>query len=478
MDQIPIELVSYTLAYVCAEPCMTPVCRSVCKSWYDLTHKYSSSVKPIDSAAKLGYVAVLRWLRESRHKWSSRTIWAAAHYNHTEALIWLHDNGCPHEPNVFAEIVRHRNIETLKSFRERGFSWNVVSCEVAAEQGKLEVLQWLRSEGCPCDEEASEWAATYGHLQILQYLHSENPKFLSENIFWHAALGGHIHILEWLYENANIESSEWGSCTKAAAMNGHINALEWLCYHGYVCDIHACKAAARSGYISVLQWLHLYFEWAGKIDKTIDAKVFKAALKEGQLHVVRYLRNCSETGDFWKTVHWNKQACKTAVFGDLETPQYPHENGRQQDLQQCATLAALTGRLDILQYLYAEGCVLDNQVCGAATSIAGQSNMEILKWLQSEGCEFDSNVLNAAVQYGNIPVVKWLRSQSIGLELWNDWTCATALVHRHEKMFFWLIKRGCPWNPQRCLDLAEEHGLAEAIAWIKAKDSNVPDLGQ
>jgi hypothetical protein len=52
--------------------------------------------------------------------------------------------------------------------RER-LPWNEAACAHAALGGHLEVLQWARANGCPWDEKTCAMAARKGQFQVLKW---------------------------------------------------------------------------------------------------------------------------------------------------------------------------------------------------------------------------------------------------------------------------------------------------------------------
>jgi hypothetical protein len=142
-----------------------------------------------------------------------------------EMLAWAKENGCPWEEDVCAIAAMHGQLEALQRARELDCPWKVMTAHNAALGGHLEVLQWVRAQGC-------EW----------------NTSTCSD-----AAAGGHLNVLQWLTE----QGCPWnvGTCT-SAAKNGHVEVFHWARENG--CECHSpdmFRHAAIGGNVELVAWL-------------------------------------------------------------------------------------------------------------------------------------------------------------------------------------------------------------------------------
>merc|ERR1712232_289168 len=68
----------------------------------------------------------------------------------------------------------------------------------------------------------------------------------------YAARWGHLHVLQWLY---NEENCEWDECISlAAASGGHLEVLQWLRANGCPWNRDVCLAVAAYGHLKSLKW--------------------------------------------------------------------------------------------------------------------------------------------------------------------------------------------------------------------------------
>ena len=68
-----------------------------------------------------------------------------------------------------------------------------------------------------------------------------------------AALGGHVHILEWIKQQDCVWKSE--EVCSNAALNGHTDVLKWLKENECHWDVSICSNSAKGGHLNTLEWL-------------------------------------------------------------------------------------------------------------------------------------------------------------------------------------------------------------------------------
>ena len=111
-----------------------------CKTYKDVLDICQTSSEFVcATAAKRGYLNVLKWARETGCYWDERTCASAAVGGHLDVLKWVINNGCPSD-------------------------WR--TCDGAAVGGHLDVLKWARKKGCPWNELTTLFAAQGGHMEI------------------------------------------------------------------------------------------------------------------------------------------------------------------------------------------------------------------------------------------------------------------------------------------------------------------------
>lgn len=103
-----------------------------------------------------------------------------------------------------------------------------------------------------------------------------------------AATRGHVHILEWLYEEGAILTHE---TMGMAAASGSIPMMEWLIARGCPLSSMACRLAANRGNLPALQWLR-----AQDPPCPWDGLVLHGALENGfpEVHAWAIANGCPE----------------------------------------------------------------------------------------------------------------------------------------------------------------------------------------
>lgn len=165
--------------------------------------------------------------------------------------------------------------------------------------GNLQMMESLLSDGCPFDSSVAEAAALGGHLHILQWLQCHLPSTIARNdkIYEKAAIGGNLRILEWV--RMSFPQCPWTAAVPAlAARHNHLHVLEWLLFEGCPYDESVVIAAAAGGHIRVLRWLSTYISKTYKSNRGVFShsrrmwthKACNAAALHGQLPVLKWLR--------------------------------------------------------------------------------------------------------------------------------------------------------------------------------------------
>lgn len=127
--------------------------------------------KLCESAAGVGSVSTLAWLRLRGCEWDAYTCEAAAWGGHLDVLRWARTRGCDWNSGTtyFAALGGHLTV--LQWAREHGCAWHSGTCLAAAQGGQLSVLQWAIANGCPWDhEECLHEAVYYRHPRVAEWV--------------------------------------------------------------------------------------------------------------------------------------------------------------------------------------------------------------------------------------------------------------------------------------------------------------------
>lgn len=126
--------------------------------------------------------------------------------------------------------------------------------ETLAEKGYLNLMKWAELNGAPWTGYICVNAALGGHISVLEWIW-EMKKWtdLSQSICAAAAQNGHLEVLKWLLSKEILCDED---VFAAAAWGGHIKVMEWLRSEGVSWDKRACSRAAKKGHLEALRWLH------------------------------------------------------------------------------------------------------------------------------------------------------------------------------------------------------------------------------
>ena len=170
------------------------------------------------------------------------------------------------------------------------------------------------------------------------------------------------------------------------------------------------------------------------------------------------------------------------------------------------SLATEGGQLEMLQYLYQQGCPLNREAhweWGICTLAAGNGDFEMLKWARQEGCEWNYSTSEAAAENGHVSMLQYLGSQRAEASIAEDphellyhavmggqvavlqWAyangfsllhdtmsstlCWTAANSGHFETLKWLRSMGVPWNNKaQCEEDALWH--PQIAQWIASQE--------
>lgn len=186
---------------------------------------YSDSLSPTTFACSLGRVDYLTILHKYRFSWDKITCIMAAKHGCLDCLMFAHKHGCRWGSGVISE---------------------------AAEHGFYECMQYALENGCPVGRRSCTYAAGGGHLDCLHLLYCHGAPWNSETATA-AAAGGHLECLAFLYQ----KDCPWNkNVIDAAALNGHRNCLFFALERGCQVGPNACVLAASAGHLHCWRILH------------------------------------------------------------------------------------------------------------------------------------------------------------------------------------------------------------------------------
>ena len=191
----------------------------------------------------------------------------------------------------------------------------------AAMGGHLHILQYLHAINCPWDEITCSFAAAGGHLDILKYARRNGCPWDDRTCF-EAAKKGHLDILKFAHTNGCPGSWDNNICA-VAAMNGQLDCFVYACTNGFAFNAFDClNAAICGGHFNLLVAV-MYYNNLSQI-RIIFPKEFTElctlAAQYGSLNILQYLHTSG--------YHWNANTFLCAKrSGHLHILEYLRSNG-------------------------------------------------------------------------------------------------------------------------------------------------------
>lgn len=363
---------------------------------------YSWNKETFESAAMLGYLDVLKWLRPiCMQEWlrserccdpldNSACSAAAASGGHQHVLEWLKEEGCLVLEEAYKAAWGRSNVLLLQWLCKNGHAWDGTVCTLAAQHKQYNVLKWAEEQGLPFDKFTCLCiACSQGDLDAASWLHNHGA-VLSERCPTAASSSGNVELLAWLHDHG----CPWVErlCIKAAINGGHLCVLSWMLKQGCKFnDLRYTKLATAARSPSILNWLR----------------------SQGCPWKLRgCVKNCIKRGSC-ATLRW---------FGSEQT----------MVVKNACAIAASYGRLDVVQLLHEFGHPLREDVTEAAVAYALDSDneradlapsLEAIVWLHRRGSAFNvkhlKELLDDIVDDSTTCVVNVLRA--LGMQELADW---------------------------------------------------------
>ena len=159
-------------------------------------------------------------------------------------------------------------------------------------------------------------------------------------------------------------------------------------------------------------------------------------------------------------IHLASVSKYVATNGQLEILKWLYENGCELSYNIFNNTTS-AGHLEILKWLYENKYLWDSDTCACA---AINGRLEILKWLHEIGCCLSSKICDYAALYGHFEVLKWTRENGCG---WSYHTCSWAAKYGYFEIFKWARENGCNWDKNECIYSAKSNNHVEIVEWIK-----------
>ncbi|MDE2097657.1 MAG: hypothetical protein KGL39_10450 [Patescibacteria group bacterium] len=230
--------------------------------------------------------------------------------------------------------------------------------------GRVDILDRVFQLSTNFSYESYKQAARFNRLNVILWLSRRGyicPTVCCEA----AALGGHLHILQWLVKkDTTLYESE---VAQAAIQGGHTNVLEWVFKYRPRQDLVAlCCTAASWGRLDMIKWLQLR-------GNCVTSWTLARAIHHGHRHVVEYLLPICPLDAI---LTWT-----AAGVGDLQLLQRLVALNCPVEAYATAT-AAGNCHLGVLRWLVENDYPLHRLVC-----VYGRNTPEILEYLNTIQCQ-------------------------------------------------------------------------------------------
>uniref|UniRef100_A0A7S1V2C5 Uncharacterized protein n=1 Tax=Sexangularia sp. CB-2014 TaxID=1486929 RepID=A0A7S1V2C5_9EUKA len=279
------------------------------------------------------------------------------------------------------------------------------------------------------------------------------------------------------------ESLHRGNIVERAVSDGHVPLLRWALEAGANVDVHAARAIGALGNEQLARTL------------ISDRPSFWTPVVEGLASgghgvVLHKLLTDTQAGDHpppsnmarWEIARHGLAQCASYVrpeaswwrenmlsfvlsSGDLAFVQWVVGDATLDPDSGLAFHAAYSGSVAVLEYVVEQhGAALTP---GAARAAALHGHVEVLRWLLARECPLDDGVIVEAARGGHVPALECLVDE-FGVALVDE--AADGAAHRgHLEALQWLVSHGCPVNQERvacCACIGNDESLIRW--WIDA----------
>jgi hypothetical protein len=373
--------------------------------------------------------------------------------------------------------------------------------EKNAEQGNVDFFKtqdlskWIKYQAWSIFDDA----ARGGHLPLLQYLYERLSEALDEDCYSAALERNHFHVVEWLHSIGikwnesvcadalcTVEDDDWH--IEDTDQVTRLKMLQWL-------RSKECPWNVRTLEVAILENNKAALEWCLEQGCPVGADAATAAVSVGDLKLLKRLVEEYDCPVKFRTM------TKAVEQGDGAIVQYLMSIGCDADEAACAA-AARHGHLDILKQLRAQDCPWislnalakvssqyvpcecgdgDDNMCVAA---AEGGHLDILQYVLEQGCVMDQATCNAAASAGHLHIIQYAAEQNIpltnkdwpskatdaypalacGVAYWTS-LCDRAALRGDIVMLDWLVGNGVEIG-RGTVQAAAEEGHIHVLEWL------------
>ncbi|RLN96572.1 hypothetical protein BBJ28_00014365 [Nothophytophthora sp. Chile5] len=411
--------------------------------------------------------------------WGGQDMTAAAKNRHGDVVQWLYENTRDAErdgTHVMEFAVRNGDrplIEwLLPNTNVESPLFRSPTLDDAAKGGHLDIVQWLFQLGYGRSSDyALQSAASTGQLEIVQWLVNNGVTVNGDLAVVYASSHGHLSIVQFLLDRNFGKKATWA--LSHAIGNGHLEVAQYLLSKGFVriCGDNVMDAA-KHGHLDVVQWLFAEFG----DDPGIDLFKPSKGIRMGVINYTSAMDAAASKGylDIVRFLH-EKAALRQ---GEEESMGVPPSGDKQKKLGKrkrrpsCSKMAmdhaAWNNRMEVVQWLHTnrtEGCTKNALVFSATNG-----HLEMVQWLLENTRAFCTPaVMDGAAQNGHLAVVQWLHEN-------RTEGCTTRAMDGaarcgHLEVVQWLHVNRSEGCTASAMDLAAANGHFEILLFLHSQRS-------
>jgi hypothetical protein len=241
-------------------------------------------------------------------------------------------------------------------------------------------MSWGKTFNCTLTARARSLASLKGNLEALKWLAAENGIIDLETL-QSAAREGHLHVLKWAKKKNYFFPKP--TMLSSAAISGNLELFKWVSKHGCkVCPRGFTFFLCSENNIEILK----YLEQKGNLP---DLSAAFAWIKTEDPEIVTWLYE--RTRSQFLSATWDRTfLLNSALFGNFKNLAWGIEKQISKIDEEVMFAVALSGNLEILKNLLADGGMWDPMMITAAAAYSG--NLEMLNFLLAEGCPWSEKV--------------------------------------------------------------------------------------
>jgi len=199
-----------------------------------ITHGCPGTIK-IDYSLAVRYSRheIFKWLVEQKFRWDEGLPISAALIGNLDVLKWLREEGCPwDDERVVLTAVKHSQFEVLRWATQIGCSWP-------------EIDPWL----------VVKWTYSENDIKVLQWIHDEGHLNRTNELITAAIARENLTVLRWCIKIGVCGTKD--NCRTAAEM-GLLDMLKLLRRSGTPWDQSVLVEAVKRKGLRMLKWIFLH----------------------------------------------------------------------------------------------------------------------------------------------------------------------------------------------------------------------------